>query len=168
MNQFKIDLPVLAINSDGQNGEPTSQRELVELPEWLHCELKTRAKLQWEAMQPVMGYNKLTKNYHPAKVEEGSVTQAHVDIIKTVKALYEAPIYDPQGNPIDVTKEIFAWWDEYSIQCSVFPEAAELEEAQALVANYFQDDKRFTMGRWFSARGDQLKEEEERELGQLN
>ncbi len=168
MSHFKIDLPVLVTNDDGRQEELPSNRELIELPEWLHFELKTRARLQWEAMQPVMGYNEITRQYHPANLRECSPNQAHIDIIKTVKALYEAPIFDPKGNQIEINEDIFAWWDEYSMQCSMFPSKEELEEAQTLVANYFNDDKRFTIGRWFRVKGDQLEAEEERELGQLN
>ena len=168
MDKFELDIPVLIATGDASQIEKGPQSDLIEIPEWLHKELKSRARLQWEAMQPVMGYSELTKQYHPTMIRECSPTKAHIDIIQTVKALYESPIYDPKGNQIDVTEEIFAWWDEYSMQCSMFPGKEELEEAQTLVANYFQDDKRFTIDRWFTIKGDQLQAKEDRELGQLN
>ena len=168
MEKLELEIPVFTATGDASQIEKGPQCNLIEIPEWLHQELKSRARLQWEAMQPVMGYNEFTKQYYPAEIREASATQAHVDIIKTVKALYEAPIFDPDGNQIDVTEEIFAWWDEYSMQCSMFPGKEELEEAQTLVANYFQNDKRFTIGRWFAVKSDQLQAKEDRELGQLN
>lgn len=165
---LKIELPVLVPDVAENQDVSTSNRNLIELPEWLHFELKTRARLQWEAMQPVMQYNKITKKYHPTNFRKGSLNQAHIDLIKTVKALYEAPIFDPDGNKIEVNEDIFAWWDEYSMQCSMFPDREEFEEAQALVADYYHDNKRFTIDRWFKAKGDLLNAKEKRELGQLN
>ena len=78
-----------------------------------------------------------------------SVTEEQLRGVQIVQALYQKPLVSPTGEVVELNDDILAWWAEYSSQWTFFPGKGELEEAQELVAVFFQDGERFTMRRWF-------------------
>lgn len=100
-------------------------------------------------MLPVTGFDEDSKQYHPAQEPVTSVTEEQLRGVQIVQALYQKPLVSPTGEVVELNDDILAWWAEYSSQWTFFPGKGELEEAQQLVAEFFQDGERFTMQRWF-------------------
>ena len=140
-------LPVFSPDSEEQ--ENIELDFLPVIPEWIHKECKRRAREQWEAMLPVTGFDEDSKQYHLAKEPVTSVTEEQLRGVQIVQALYQKPLVSPTGEVVELNDDILAWWAEYSSQWTFFPGKGELEEAQELVAVFFQDGERFTMRRWF-------------------
>ena len=141
------DLPVFSPDSEEQ--ENIELDFLPVIPEWIHEECQRRAHEQWKAMLPVTGFDEDSQQYHTAQEPVTSVTEEQFRGVQIVQALYQKPLVSPTGEVVELNDDILAWWAEYSSQCTFFPGKGELEEAQQLVAEFFQDGERFTMRRWF-------------------
>lgn len=161
MKEFELSVPELLEECGA------ARAELPEIPEWLHEECRRRARIQWMMMLRFTGYDSVAREYLRHPISE-KVTEDALRTLKAIKSLYEEPIHDPDGNEIQKTEDVWAWWDEYAMQASMFPDNVEYEEAMKEVTDYYRDGKRFTVGRWFDAMGDRIEAREMRESGGLN
>ncbi len=141
------DLPVFSPDSEEQGNIELDFLPVI--PEWIHEECQRRAHEQWKAMLPVTGFDEDSQQYHTAQEPVTSVTEEQLRGVQIVQALYQKPLVSPTGEVVELNDDILAWWAEYSSQWTFFPGKGELEEAQELVAVFFQDGERFTMRRWF-------------------
>ena len=141
--------------------------ELTEIPEWIHTECYRRARLHWDMMLRFTGYDPITNEYMKRAIPE-KVNESTLATMRAIKSLYDDPLIDPDGNEVEKTEQIWAWWDEYAVQCSFFPSETEYEEAKKEVADYYKDGKRFVMQRWYDMKQDVLDATEDRRANALN